>query len=364
MKKISKRLIAIGITLVMMLSLVACGGSKDGEAKDENTLTVWAWDAQFNLYAMEEAEKIYQQKNPDFKLELVEITWDDLQTKLGTIIGSGDYSQLPDICLMQDYAYQKYVTIYDGLFQDITDSGIDFSQFAEGKLAASVVDGKNYGVPFDNGTDVAIYRTDVLEQAGYTIDDLTDIRKEKIAFVLLAVAKYYNNVSSDNNNRMYMSMSDLFKLSRVAIPCKERAAYLHFAYQEGILVEHTFVGTNLKVVAFVDNDSEPVIELSEGDYKELAYAYLNYKNGGYKYCKGCGKLFKMHKTSPGRLYCKECGQKEELSEFKAIKCVDCGEDVVVGALNTKTCRCQACQDMRNKELKSARNARYYEQHKN
>ena len=175
MKKISKRLIAIGITLVMMLGLVACGGSNGGEAKDENTLTVWAWDAQFNLYAMEEAEKIYQQKNPDFKLELVEITWDDLQTKLGTIIGSGDYSQLPDICLMQDYAYQKYVTIYDGMFQDITNCGVDFSQFAEGKLAASVVDGKNYGVPFDNGTDVAIYRTDVLEQAGYTIADLTDI---------------------------------------------------------------------------------------------------------------------------------------------------------------------------------------------
>lgn len=175
MKKISKRLIAIGITLVMMLGLVACGGPNGGEAKDENTLTVWAWDAQFNLYAMEEAEKIYQQKNPDFKLELVEITWDDLQTKLGTIIGSGDYSQLPDICLMQDYAYQKYVTIYDGMFQDITNCGVDFSQFAEGKLAASVVDGKNYGVPFDNGTDVAIYRTDVLEQAGYTIADLTDI---------------------------------------------------------------------------------------------------------------------------------------------------------------------------------------------
>ena len=175
MKKISKRLIARALTLAMLLRLVACGGSKDGGAKDENTRTGWAWDAQFNLYAMEEAAKIYQQTHPDFKLELVEITWADLQTKLGTIIGSGDYAQLPDICLMQDYAYQKYVTIYDGMFQDITNCGIDFSQFAEGKLAASVVDGKNYGVPFDNGTDVAIYRTDVLEQAGYTIEDLTDI---------------------------------------------------------------------------------------------------------------------------------------------------------------------------------------------
>jgi transcription elongation factor Elf1/ribosomal protein L20A (L18A) len=186
---------------------------------------------------------------------------------------------------------------------------------------------------------------------------LNDIRKEKIAFVLLAVAKYYNNVSSDNNNRMYISMSDLFKLARVAITCKERATYMHFAYQEGLLVEHMFVGTNLKVVGFIDDNSETVLELGEDDYKELAYVYLNYKNGGYKHCKGCGKLFKMHKNSPGRLYCKECGQKKEPSEFKVIKCADCGEDVVDAALNTKTCRCEECQDKANKERYSRYNSK-------
>ena len=179
MKKTKKKLLAFGLA-VMMAGLTACGGASDSQSGDssaeaDNTLTVWAWDSQFNLYAMEEAARIYKQDHPDFNLETVEITWDDLQTKLGTIIGSGDYSQLPDICLMQDYAYQKYVTIYDGLFQDITDCGIDFTQFAEGKLSASVVDGKNYGVPFDNGTDVAVYRTDILADAGYTIADLTDI---------------------------------------------------------------------------------------------------------------------------------------------------------------------------------------------
>ena len=56
-----------------------------------------------------------------------------------------------------------------------TDSGIDFSQFPAGKLAYSTVDGKNYGVPFDNGAVIGAYRTDILEQAGYTTADLTDI---------------------------------------------------------------------------------------------------------------------------------------------------------------------------------------------
>ena len=183
------------------------------------------------------------------------------------------------------------------------------------------------------------------------IVSLNDIRKEKIAFVLLAIAKYYNNVSSDNNNRMYISISDLFKLSRVAIPSKERAGYLHFAYKEGILAEHFMVGTNLKIVNFIDNDSESVIELHENDYKELAYSYLNYKNGGYKPCKKCGRLFKMHKSAPGRLYCKECGQQEETSKFKVLQCIDCGEDFIVDSRNMNKYRCDNCQHEENKRVK-------------
>ena len=183
------------------------------------------------------------------------------------------------------------------------------------------------------------------------ISRLKDIRKEKIAFVLLATAKYYNNVSSGNNNRMYISMSDLFKLARVAIPSKERAGYLRFAYESGILSEHTLVGTNLKIVSFVDDDSDTAMILQEDDYKELAYTYLNYKNGGYKHCKTCGRLFKMHKNEPGRLYCKECAQKDVGSEFKAIVCVDCGIEVIVESRYTNKCRCDTCQHEENKRIK-------------
>lgn len=177
-----KRKIIALLMIVMMLSVSIVGcGSKDsgktgtGTSTDENTITVWAWDKPFNIYAMEEAEKVYQQSNPDFNLEIVEVTWDDMQQKIASIVGSGNYGELPDILLMQDYAYQKYCTTYPDLFLDITDTGIDFSQFSEGKLANSMVDGRNYGVPFDNGTDVAAYRTDVLAEAGYKLEDLTDI---------------------------------------------------------------------------------------------------------------------------------------------------------------------------------------------
>lgn len=166
-----RRVFALTMTAAMVLSMTACGTSADdaggqaqggGGAEDPNTLTVWAWDPAFNIYAMKEAEKIYQKDHPDFKLNIVETA--DLDTQLATIFSSGNMEQLPDITLAQDYSYQKYLRTYDGLFADLTDSGIDFSQFSEGKLGVSMMDGKNYGIPFDNGTEIAAYRVDLWQR--------------------------------------------------------------------------------------------------------------------------------------------------------------------------------------------------------
>ena len=147
----------------------------EGSSDDENTLTVWAWDPNFNIYAINKAAEIYAQDHPGFKVEVSEIQSDDIETRLTTAVSAGDLSTLPDIFLMQDNSFQKYATNYPDIFTDLTDSGIDFSQFAEAKVAYSTLDGKNYGIPFDNGAVIECLRTDMLEKAGYTIDDFTDI---------------------------------------------------------------------------------------------------------------------------------------------------------------------------------------------
>lgn len=153
----------------------AAADSEGGDSEGGNKLTVWCWDPQFNIAAMEAAGEVYQKDHPDFTVEVIETPWDDVQAKLTTAATGGQLDTLPDIILMQDNAFQKNVISYPEAFVDLTDSGIDFSQFGEAKTAYSVIDGKNYGVPFDNGAVIAAYRTDVLEEAGFTIDDFTDI---------------------------------------------------------------------------------------------------------------------------------------------------------------------------------------------
>lgn len=189
---------------MMVVSLAACGGGDDGSGStggdtkkedtsgtdekkddaaddavaatdDDNTLTVWCWDPNFNIYAINKAAEIYAKDHEGFNVKVTEIQSDDIETKLTTAMSAGDLSTLPDIFLMQDNSFQKYATNYPDIFVDLTDKGVDFTQFSEAKVAYSTLDGKNYGVPFDNGAAISCYRTDMLEEAGYTVDDFTDI---------------------------------------------------------------------------------------------------------------------------------------------------------------------------------------------
>ena len=83
--------------------------SAETNENGDETLTVWCWDPTFNIYAMEQAEKIYQKDHPDFKLDIQENIYNDIETKLITAATSGDYSTLPDIFLMQDYSFHKNI---------------------------------------------------------------------------------------------------------------------------------------------------------------------------------------------------------------------------------------------------------------
>ncbi len=194
-----KRKLSVLLIVAMLVTMLgSCGtasnnkGGKNNSKSSGNALTVWCWDKNFNIYAMNEAAKIYQKDHPDFKLNVVETPWDDVQTKLTTAVTSGQTGTLPDILLMQDNALAKNITNYPKTFVDLTNSGIDFSKFAQYKVALSTVNSKVYGVPFDSGTAVTALRTDVLQKAGYTINDFKNITWSRFIEIAKDVLKKTN----------------------------------------------------------------------------------------------------------------------------------------------------------------------------
>lgn len=176
------------------------------------------------------------------------------------------------------------------------------------------------------------------------IMSLNDIRKEKIAFVILALAKYQNAESQRDNDTFYAKTSEIFKFARVVVSAKDRDAYFGFAYKEGLLKQNFSIGYNALTAAFVDHDEdEVVLTLDEYDYLELAYAYLNYKNGGYKRCKACGRWFKPKNNQMNILYCSN--HRPSYSNIGIIEksCKECGAIFLVDSRNETKCRCDKCQ---------------------
>ena len=187
-----KKIIAIAMSLILVFVFVAACAQQEAPAAPPpapveappaeppapaaDVLTVWCWDPAFNIFAMEEAARIFTRDvNPNFQLEIVNIGWDDIQTQLIMAATAGTPEILPDILLVQDMAFQMNVINFPELFLDLTGSGIPFDEFAPAKTAMSMVDGRNFGVPFDNGTTIMALRTDILAQAGLTVADFTDI---------------------------------------------------------------------------------------------------------------------------------------------------------------------------------------------
>ena len=190
-----KKLLALLMTVAVAAGmLTGCGSTQEtqtpvseenkltGETVAQETpvlegkLTVWCWDPAFNINAVNTAADIYKKDHPNFELEVVEISQSDIYQKLATATAAGNTDEvLPDIILFDDALVAQAASSFQGVLLDLTDSGIDYSSFAEAKVACSVVDGRNYGIPFDSGAAIAAYRTDVLQDAGYTIEDFTDI---------------------------------------------------------------------------------------------------------------------------------------------------------------------------------------------
>jgi lactose/L-arabinose transport system substrate-binding protein len=194
-----KKVLSILMTAMMALSLAACGNADNSAApvagtdsqtqastesakteaeapatEGEQTLKVWCWDS-FNVDAMKTAGAMYEAEHPGVSIVVEETLSKDIQTIVQTCAMSGQLDSLPDVFLMDDQVFTKYLQNYPEVFADLTDSGIAFSDFAASKVANSVSGGKNFGVPYDSNTVIACYRTDYLEQAGYTVADLTNI---------------------------------------------------------------------------------------------------------------------------------------------------------------------------------------------
>ena len=179
--KIKKLLSTIMALTVTTTILSGCGSKAVEDNTNEgegNKLVVWCWDQSFNGAALKIAEDLYKKDNPDFTLEIVDMSKTDLEQKLNTNLVSGVTSGLPDFILANDINIAKYINSYEGAFADLSGK-INYDDFSQYKVEGITIDGKQYAIPFDIGSAGMFYRSDYLEEAGFKAEDLENITWER-----------------------------------------------------------------------------------------------------------------------------------------------------------------------------------------
>lgn len=192
-----------------------------------------------------------------------------------------------------------------------------------------------------------------------TIKEIKNPARERLVFTLLVIAKFNNLKSETNNNWINYPMEMWFKLARVACKVDDRP-YMIYDLKEAGLVEVSKKITRFNIrVTFVDNDSDPVLKIT--DMRELGYQYQNLgPKSKIKLCKRCGKPYKVKSSKARSAFCSDCQDKVGKGP-KIIKCECCGKDFLVSPKNTKSMLCKSCQLEIDKENHRKRQARYIAQ---
>ncbi|SMH49033.1 carbohydrate ABC transporter substrate-binding protein, CUT1 family [Rathayibacter oskolensis] len=166
----------IGIASVLASSallLSGCSASGSGGDADASTISYWLWDSN--------QQPAYQQCADDFQKEtgttvkIEQYGWSDYWQNLTTGFASGT---APDVFADHLSYYPQFVS--QGQLLDITDrieeDGVDLDQYQDGLADLwQDQDGKRYGLPKDFDTVGLFYNEQMVTDAGYSADQLSDL---------------------------------------------------------------------------------------------------------------------------------------------------------------------------------------------
>ena len=194
-----KKLISLLLTLAVALSLAGTSF-----AEEPVTITYATFSASG---AQEETLKkmveVFEEKNPDIKVDVQLTGYDDYFTKLATTVGGGNP---PDVFEMNMENFLAYML--RGACADLTGL-VDPASYSEGTLSAVSSDGKLYAVPMSFSTCVLFYNKALFDQAGIDYPDDTwtwteaQAAAEKIRALGDDIWGYYQPVSY---NEFYKSV--------------------------------------------------------------------------------------------------------------------------------------------------------------
>mgnify|MGYP001546056713 CR=1 FL=1 len=164
-------IVALSVALATV-GLSACGGGTDS---DGTTLRYWMWDSA-QLPGYRQCASDFEAQNPDIHIQFEQYGWDDYWMQLTASMVA---ENAPDVFVNHTSRFGSYVSL--GQLLDMTPyveaDKYDLTQFEDGLAGqwTSESGDARYGLPKDWDTVALFYNTQMLAEAGFTVDDVWNL---------------------------------------------------------------------------------------------------------------------------------------------------------------------------------------------
>jgi len=147
-----------------------------------------------------------------------------------------------------------------------------------------------------------------------TIRGLDGVRRQRVAFALLVIAKYQNVLYSQNHNWVNFRHRDIFAMANVKVSVRDQYLLLNDLKTLGLIKYNRRVD-NLDVRVLYTDDEGPVA-MEIYDMRNLGYQYMRCQGGSFLECKSCGAV--VPRKSPRQMYCADCAKLENAKRALAF----------------------------------------------
>ena len=155
------------LILILTAGFLMAGGQKEKTVKPEDVkgkMSIWLGYGE-TLSAYEKAQKIFEAKYPNVKVEIMTFALHEYETKLATSMPTGSG---PDLLTYHDYILPRYFEndSYDPAPKDLAEIVKDPSKIDPAFEKMVSRDGIVYGVPYWTGRGALFYNKDHFKEAG------------------------------------------------------------------------------------------------------------------------------------------------------------------------------------------------------
>lgn len=178
-----KKLIALSLCMAATVSLVACGGggsTSDGGSSDSGKTEISVVAAQYGQNTAEwwkTFEEDFEKDNEGIDLNVEVISWNDISTKVNTLVSNDQAPDILNIDVFADYQADDLLLPAEDYVSEET-----YGKMYEAFLEQSNVDGTIWAIPDLASARAMYYNKDILEGAGVEVpttwDELTEACKK------------------------------------------------------------------------------------------------------------------------------------------------------------------------------------------